>query len=144
MVNTKSVGGFQPLSSCHSHQIPLIDICLPLWISELLGDVLQPVVAEVALTAPPLRRSCKKGLAKSAPDRLSAIYPNINLRFVKSLGKGASIKYVRNILGTFWPPPACSNCLQILAIKFMQPPLIHKLFHDSIPLLMGTYLMDAP
>ena len=57
------------------------------------------------------------------------------------MDQGASIKYVRKILRFFfYPVPPCTNWLHIHTIKFLQPRLLHTLFHDPP---MRTYFMDA-
>ena len=54
-------------------------------------------------------------------------------------GLGASIKYVRKILGFFASsPPPCMNWLLIYTIKFTQFPLLR-----TLPPPMRTYCMDA-
>ena len=63
--------------------------------------------------------------------------------------KGASIKYVRHMLGFFDPLPPCANWLLFSTTKFTQPPFLCTLFYDPIlffalPPLMCTYLMDDP
>ena len=44
----------------------------------------------------------------------------------------------------FWPPPPRPHLDLMHSIKFMQPPFLRLLFHDSLPPLMLTSYLGAP